>query len=734
MALTTRTLPALQNGISRQPPLLRSSDQMEDELNTWSKLASGLARRPPTEVVQPLGVLDFGDAAVHHINRDVNERYTVLINTGSIRVFDETTGAEKTVTATDGFGYLDAPGDFYRAVTVADYTFIVNTQKVPQLKAVGADLVEQSTAVVHPGGLQPQHLNSTDVAASGSVLAYVAGANVRVQPNIAGSFTGSVASKEKLPATVCSGCVYEVKGEAETSFVSYYVRGDGSVWNETVRPDLANAINEKTMPHALVRAPDGTFKFAPFAWQHRRVGDAQTNPEPPFIGRPIRDVFFAQNRLGFLVDESAVFSAAGDYGDFWRRTVLDYLDSDTLSASAATSDVNVLDYAVPFSDGLMLFSRQKQFSLTWGDSGLSARSIAIQPVTSYVMSPEVRPIPMGSQVHFAAESAGYVSLQEYTRLAGSDPTEAADVTAHVPGLIPKGVTALLSAPDLDAIFLFTGRAAKPADRRKMFVYQFFWDGDRKLQSAWRVWDFGDGEPLSGAYEGGTLHILIKRPSGFFLERIRLSPEAVSPNQDDLIYLDRQVSMTGVYHAESNRTVYTLPYAPDPDKLRLVRGLGATIPQSLVNPAMVSVVGESVTVEGDESGHPATIGHLYETRVVLSRQYPLDYQGKPLTTGRLQLHNFTVNATDTAHLKAVVYPYGRAADELNPGMKHEAIFSGRILGTPGAVLGRPVYHSGAFTFSVSGNSEAVEVELINDSPFASTLTSAQWEGLYWSRAL
>jgi hypothetical protein len=195
-----------------------------------------------------------------------------------------------------------------------------------------------------------------------------------------------------------------------------------------------------------------------------------------------------------------------------------------------------------------------------------------------------------------------------------------------------------------------------------------------------------------------------------------------------------VTLTGTYHAPSDRTVYALPYAPDPAKLRLVRTEAAAIPQSLVNPSLVSVVGQSVSVEGDESAYPVTIGHTYETRVVLSRQYPLDFQGKPLTTGRLQLHNFTVNATDAAYLKAVVYPYGRAADELNPGMKHEATFSGRVLGTPGAVLGQPIYHSGAFTFSVAGNSEAAVVELVNDSPFGSTLTSAQWEGLYWSRAL
>jgi hypothetical protein len=123
--------------------------------------------------------------------------------------------------------------------------------------------------------------------------------------------------------------------------------GDGSVWNETVAPGLANAIDELTMPWALVRQGDGSFVFAPFSWKPRRVGDLTTNPMPPFIGRTIRDVFFYQNRLGFAVDDGVVFSASGDLGDFWRRTVLDYIDSDTIAASAATTDVAILTMRSP---------------------------------------------------------------------------------------------------------------------------------------------------------------------------------------------------------------------------------------------------------------------------------------------------------------------------------------------------------------------------------------------------
>jgi hypothetical protein len=604
----------------------------------------------------------------------------------------------------------------------------VNTEKVVGLKGVGADEVDQEEDY-YLGGTSVQKGPETLIEAF--VFMALKG---RYQKNYNGTLTGTVKSMEKLPETVCSGCIYQVKGAKDTSFVSYYVRGDGSVWNETVKPGLKNNLDELTMPHALVRTATGDFEFGPFSWQPRRVGDIETNPYPPFVGRTIKDVVFYQNRLGFLSDESLTLSTAGDLADFFRRTVLDYIDSDTLSAAIATTDVNILDYAVPFSDGIMLFSRQRQFSVTNGESGLSAHSIAIQPVTSYVMSPDVRPSPIGSQVHFASDSRGFVAVQEYTRLAGSDPTEAADISAHVPDLIPSGVSSIVSAADLDAVFLFA-RNADEEHRSKMWVYQFFWDGDRKLQSAWRVWDFGDGKPVSGAYESGALHIVMERPDGFFLERIDLQPNALSEEQEHLLYLDRGVTLAGTYDAVAGTTTFTLPYVPDVDAtVRLVRTQTAAIPESIVNPAKVSIVGDTVTVEGDESAAPVSIGQTYETRFAFSRQFPVDWQGKPMMTGRLQLHNFTLNAVDTVHAVARVYPYGKRVAELHPDLFHEQTLSGLILGTPGTTLGVPSYYNGPFTFAVSSNAAEVWMEVVNDSPFASTFTSGEWEGLFHHRAL
>jgi hypothetical protein len=722
------------NGISQQPAILRSTDQTEDELNTWSKIATGLSRRPPTQNVTAIAGLPVaGTYSLHHINRDINERYNVIMANGSIRVFDGITGAEKTVNAPRGFGYLNQTGDVYRAVTVADYTFIVNTLATVALKAVGADQVTQNVNNIWLGGTHPTEypLPSAGYAQSGAALQY------SPNPTYSGGITGTVSDATKLPATVCSACVYRVMGGQDTTYTPYYVMGDGTVWNETVAPGLINALDETTMPWALVREADGTFTFAPFSWKPRRVGDDQTNPQPLFVGRTIRDVFYYQNRLGFAVDNGVVFSAVGDLGDFYRRTVLDYLDSDTVAASAATTDVAVVDYALPFNDGVMLFSRQKQMSMTNADAGLSSRSLAIAPVTSYIMATAVRPTPMGSQAHFLSEARGYLAVQEYSRLVGGDPTEAADITAHVPHLIPKGASRIIPMHDLNALLILMNNSTDPTVVTKAYVYQFFWSGNQKLLSAWRVWDFGDGRPITGSYDSGILMMLMQRPDGEYLEKIDVTPNAVSPNQLNNIYLDRQVSVTGVYNAGTNLTTFALPYAPTRSSLRIVTGSDAPAQQSLLDPSSYTFpTSTSVAVPGDVTGH-VTIGNNYTTSVTLTEQFPYmteAYRLKPITSGRLQIHAWTLNLVNTAYLRAEVHPYGIEATALNPAFKAVTEFSPALLGSPTSLLGERTYYTGSWQFSAQGKSTKLRVDLVNDSPFEHTITSAQWEGLFFSRAM
>lgn len=536
-----------------------------------------------------------------------------------------------------------------------------------------------------------------------------------------------VASVEKLPETAPNGTLYEVQGSTANPFSSFYVVRNGDVWDETVAPGLRNAIDENTMPHCLIRESDGSFTFAPFSWAPRRVGDDTTNPLPTFVGRGIRDVFFYQNRLAFLVDENVILSGAGDFGNFWRNTVLDVIDSDVVDVAVTTGQVSILEHAVLFNDGALLIADQTQFSLSNGENGVTPASMSILPLTHYTVNRAAKPATLGTEVYFCGEIAGRSAVYEYSRLQDSEATTAADITAHVPGLIPGGVTHLCAGGR--ALFAFRGTT-------DAYCYQLYWNGNEKIMSAWRPWEFR-GKVLSAEVLDDQLYLVVEHDDGVYLEKMDLSDGARPPSQPKQVHLDRRVEITGTYDALSNRTSFTLPYGVAVEgrgDIDVVWGNSSDTPHQRTTAEDIQWTGpETLSVPGRIDG-PTCVGFRYPFFIELSQQFPVDYQGRPLTSGRLQLRVLSLRYTDSGHFNVEVYPYGKAPTtglEVN-FPKRYATFTGKVLGA--STLGTPGYATGSFPVALAGDSRKVVIRITNDSYMGSTFSSAEWEGLYNNRAL
>lgn len=720
MSLRRRTIPSILNGVSRQPAIMRSADQNEDELNTWSSMASGLSKRPPAELVSKISDGFSDDVFIHYINRDTTERYCVIIDAGVIRVFDVQTGAEKTVNAPGGLAYLGTGANF-RAVTVADYTFIVNSDQVVSQDATGADEVAQNDYY--------RWLNRNLANATGfNPGAFGGGITAQYSANpTGGTYKGELASIDKLPETAPNGDIYKITGSIESGFVSYYVRRNGAVWDETVAPGQDNALLTSSMPHALISEADGTFTFAPFSWAPRRVGDADSNPAPTFVGKTISDVFFYQNRLAFCVDENLVFSCTGDFGNFWRNTVLDYVSTDVIDHAVATTSVSLLKYAVPFNDGMMAFADQTQFSIENGEEGLTPESLAISPVTNYEINTNVRPVNIGLEVYFCGDVNGGSVVWEYTRIEQGDSLVAAEISAHVPGYIPSGLRQLVSAANAKALFAITPEG-------DVYTYQFYWNGNEKIQSAWRKWTLG-GSVLAGEQMDDSLFLVVKRDDGIYLTSLNLEEGAKPDEQDVQIYLDMRTALTGVYDGTNDWTTYTIPYEADQAAFQLIRpSTDPEAPGSLIDPLQYTWVdATTVRVPGNEPS--ATAGEAYRMHLTFSQQFPLDFQGRAVTTGRLQLRTFTVNFADTAFFKTEVSPYGSAVaadvEEIVPALLSQ--FTGKVVGADELKLNEPSFQTGSYSFQIYGDAAQSTITLSNETHLGSTFVSAEWEGFYFNRA-
>ena len=731
MSLTSKTIPSMIGGVSQQSDLVRSPDQMQDQTNGWSDIASGVSKRPATQLVAKLMANAPSNAFVHAMNRDISEQFIAIIADGVIRVFDVMSGEERTVRAPGGWAYLSTATDYasdFDAVTVADYTFLTNRKVTCAMGAMGAD--------TQPDEAYQIWLNR-NIGRDPNGVEFSPGSAYQYEPNpVLGAFKGTVQRFDKLPpatgGTPSEGDVWQVRGDDSSDFISYYVTYRSGGWDECVKPGLVNAIDYRTMPHALISEADGSFTFAPFSWASRKLGDENNNPNPGFVGRSIQRVFLYQNRLAFLYDESVGMSESGQFGNFWRMSQTDYLDTDPIETTATSTKVAKLYDAVAHADGIFMTSDQTQFAMSNGEIGLTAASIAIRPATNYTVNTKAGLTACGSEIYFAVEKSGYASVREYTRLSGSDATSAADVTAHCPTLIPAGVHALVAADDLNAIFALT-----QGSPQSIFVYQFYWSSsDEKSQSAWHRWDFGAGtEIVSATYLQGLLYIITKRGDGLWLEKVELQRGAHPANVDHDIFLDRRTAVQGVMNETAQRTHFVLPFKPVRDRFRIVRTNAFTgRAETLIDPQSYEWVSDTeVRVPNSEIAGPVIIGEAYEFSLEFSKQFIRDQQGVAKTSGRTQVRSFTVNYVDAAYFKVVVAPYGTddAVEEIIPSKLAE--MTGRTLGADTLKLNKPGYHTGSYRFLVMGQNTHARIRLVNDTHVGSTFVSAEWEALYHNRA-
>lgn len=171
-------IPNLLNGVSQQPANLRFPTQAEIQENAYSSVVDGLGKRPPTEHLAKLITGNAGDAFIHAIDRgDGSDSYIVVVRDNNIKVFNQA-GVEQTVNVPSGTAYLDltspqvAAGvtSAFKAVSIADFTFIVNVHKTVTLQSGAGNLspaqANESLIWVKQGAYSAKYATLGTLAAS----------------------------------------------------------------------------------------------------------------------------------------------------------------------------------------------------------------------------------------------------------------------------------------------------------------------------------------------------------------------------------------------------------------------------------------------------------------------------------------------------------------------------------------------------------------------------------------
>tara|TARA_Y100001973_G_scaffold2552_1_gene3871 strand:- start:260 stop:3004 length:2745 start_codon:yes stop_codon:yes gene_type:complete len=137
MGIVSRAIPTLLRGVSQAADSTKQADHADIQDNANSSPVQGLTKRSGSQYLATLSTSEISNVHVHTINRDENERYQVVLGNGTITVYD-LDGNSKTVHTPDGISYLTAtdPRTQLKTVTVADYTFVVNTTITAKMQDV----------------------------------------------------------------------------------------------------------------------------------------------------------------------------------------------------------------------------------------------------------------------------------------------------------------------------------------------------------------------------------------------------------------------------------------------------------------------------------------------------------------------------------------------------------------------------------------------------------------------
>ena len=161
MPLLVTSVPNLAQGVSQQPDNLRYPGQCDEQINAWSTVVEGLTKRPNTRWVKQFSTDSvFGELFTHFVKRDEDNKYCVQVYFDSfgatdpnVSVINVESGTQIPVSiSTTAQSYLRGitdPLKDLRALTVADYTFLVNKNKTVEKDTTTLSQVPDDEALIY---------------------------------------------------------------------------------------------------------------------------------------------------------------------------------------------------------------------------------------------------------------------------------------------------------------------------------------------------------------------------------------------------------------------------------------------------------------------------------------------------------------------------------------------------------------------------------------------------------
>jgi len=568
-----------------------------------------------------------------------------------------------------------------------------------------------------------------------------------------------------LPTVSPNGYVVEVKGDENTNFDNYYVKfvtNNGGTfeegqWEETIEAGIPFKFNYSTMPHVLIRQADGNFRFARVdgdtytvsgqsfelpKWGERTAGDEESAPDPSFINSKINNVFFFRNRLGFLADDNVILSEVSEFFKFFPDTVLTITDSHPIDVAASHTKVAILKHAVTMGEKLVLFSEQTQFILSSSADNLTPTTANVLVTTEFESSAKATPVGAGSSIYFLTTKGAFAGIREYIQQSGENIRDAANITIHIPRLIPSNIFKLAVSNNQD-ILVCLGTD----NPNKLFINRWLFGGQgQKVLNSWFTFTINPNRRIKNIdFIGTDLFMVIEEDSVITLEKIPFETEFKEPNSEFEFHLDHKVTegSTGVsisFNAGTNKTTFTLPYRLRGEMNVVGRYLASGESSTFIDangtlqtlkPATIIQTtnltnGSTTTIEadGDYRNAKVIIGEPYEMHYRFSKQELTEtpqQNSAQILSSRLQLHHFYIKFEKSGFFQVEVTPENRDTST------HK--FSGRFLGAASSAIGTVNLETGTFRVPIMSRADKVNIDVKNKTFLPTLLASAEYEAMF-----
>lgn len=530
---------SLMQGVSQQVPRERLDGQVSVQLNRLSDVVNGNRRRPGARYMATLPTtsqydnrlfatyVDVGDAANHVIVNTETGQLLVLsedfgttlhsstqvylqassgnaIQTATLRgdlylantekkpMTVHGTTAQKDPTKT-GFYFVRVPAfskdyDITLSNSVGTYTYSYRTPNGGG--STDADLAKPSYIITKLQALINAQTDTHGITATVyDVYMYLSSntANLSVTTNAGATYATAsnqsrVAITSDLPARLPNAAdgVLCAVGTTPRTFTWYEYEASSAVWKEA--GEYGSPTGFQNMPIKLTL--DGTYTVSAPAYEGRLAGSDETNEDPGFIEHGLTGFGAYQGRLVILAGPEVCMSAAGKPERWYRSTVTSLRGDDPINIFSGAATTTNFSHCTQFNKDLLLFSRSCQAVIPSSNASITPQTAQIVITSQYTTDTLASPTVVGRSVLYPMpRTESFAGILEMIPSNTTDSQYTSnDVTAHIPRYIPGSIRSITaSTTSNSSVFLCTG------DNLSVFIQDYLWSGDEKVQSAWHQW-------------------------------------------------------------------------------------------------------------------------------------------------------------------------------------------------------------------------------------------------------